>query len=137
MNRIILFLLLVIGGSAVAQKADDIIGEYHLKNKLDVRIFVKNNKYFGKIISLNGYNNNRIYDINNPNKEKRNDSLLGKVIIDNLEYNSNTNKWINGRIYAPEKGMYLNLKITETFEGGIEIVGSKYFFWKTMRWKRL
>ena len=120
-----------------AQRADDIIGKYRLPNKIDVEIFKQNGKYFGKIIKLNGFENGQKTDINNPEKSKQKDVLLAKVIIKNLEFDTNKKQWLNGTMYGAEKGLVFDLKITEFKKNEIEVVGSKYFFWKTLIWKRI
>ena len=120
-----------------AQRADEIIGKYHLPNKLDVEIFKDNGKYFGKIIALNDFKDGQTKDINNPEKSKQINSLIGEVIIKNLEYDKEKNEWINGKMYGPEKGIVFNLKITEIGQDEIEVVGSKYFFWRTLKWARI
>ncbi len=120
-----------------AQQADDVIGKYRLPNNLDVEIFKGNNKYLGKIVALNGYENGVTKDFKNPDKSKQNGPLLGKVIIENLEFDSDEKQWINGSMYGPEKGMVFNLKVTEIRDDEIEIVGSKYFFRRTLEWEKL
>ena len=135
--KLIIYLIFFVVGSSLAQKADDIIGEYHLPNKLDIEIYKSNGKYFGKIIALNGYEDGQIKDFRNPDDSKQTDLLLGKVIIKNLEFESEDKQWINGSMYGPEKGMNFDLKITEIREKEIEVVGSKYFFWHTIMWDRL
>ena len=123
--------------SSFAQQADDLIGKYRLPNDLDIKIYRNNDKYFGKIIALNEYENGVTKDYKNPDASKHNDLLLGKVIIKNLEFDTENKEWINGNMYGPEKGMIFNLKITEIGEKEIEVVGSKYFFWHTVKWKKL
>ena len=120
-----------------AQQADIIIGKYRLPNKLEIEIFETKGKYFGKIITLNGFENGQIKDINNPDRSKRNDSLLGKVIIKNLEYDQKEKKWIKGSMYGAEKGMDFDLKITEVRQNEIVVVGSKFIMWKTLEWIKL
>lgn len=121
----------------LAQKADDVIGEYHLPNNIDVEIFKQNNKYFGKIIKLNGFEDGQKTDIKNPDESKQNDLLLGKVIIKNLVFDSVEKQWINGTMYGAEKGLTFNFKITEFRGNEIEIVGSKFVFWKTLIWEKI
>ncbi len=138
MNKIIIIVaFLFLSLNIFAQKADDIIGKYHLPNKLDIEIYKKGNKYFGKVIALNGWENGQTKDYKNPDKAKRNEPLTGKTIIKNLEFDANEKEWINGEMYGPEKGMFLNLKITEIRKNEIEVVGSKYFFWKTLIWEKI
>ena len=123
--------------AAFGQQADQIIGKYHLPNDLDVEIFKDGGKYFGKIIALNNFEEGQQTDVNNPDKSKRNDSLIGMVIIKNLEYDPEKNEWINGSMYGPEKGMIFNLKVTEIRENEIEVVGSKFILWRTLTWKKI
>ena len=122
---------------AFGQQADVILGKYNLPNNLDIEIFKEGNKYFGKIIALNNYEDGQVTDINNPDKSKQNDSLVGMVIIKDLEYDPDENKWINGSMYGPEKGMVFNLKIIEVGKKEIKVVGSKYFIWRTLKWKKI
>ena len=77
-----------------AQQADLIVGKYSLPNKLDVEIFENSGKYFGRIIALNGFENGQLKDINNPDRSQRNDLLMGKLIIEDLEYDKDEKKWI-------------------------------------------
>lgn len=139
MERSVLIGIIMFLGSfiAAAQSADDIIGSYHLPNDLDVEIYKHNNKYYGKIISLNNFENGQVNDIHNPDKTKQGEPLLGKIIIQDLVYNSHDKKWINGKMYSPEKGMVLDFKIITIKQKEIEVVGSKYFFWKTLIWKKI
>ena len=101
------------------------------------RIFKDNGKYFGKIIALNNFKDGQIKDVNNPEESKQDEALIGKVIIQDLEYNSEKEQWLNGSMYGPEKGMVFNLKITEMREKEIEVVGSKYIMWRTLRWEKI
>ncbi len=133
----IIYLLFFVSVISFSQQADEIVGKYHLPNGLDIELFSKNNKYFGKIIALNDFEKGQIKDINNPEKSKRKDNLLGKVIIENLEHDSKEKKWINGIMYGPEKGMFFNLEIKENKKDAIVIEASKFIFWKTMEWEKL
>jgi len=123
--------------SLLALGADEIIGMYHLPNNLDIEIFKSGSKYFGKIIGLDGFNNGQRSDINNPDEALRGEPLIGKIIIKDLEFEPSENEWVDGSMYGPEKGLMFNLKITEVREHEIEVVGSKYFFWKKLTWERL
>ena len=136
-KTMLIALLLLFANTLFAQKADDIIGKYHLPNDLDIEIYKVGNEYHGKIIALNGYENGQITDIKNPDDAKHNTPLLGMVIIKNLVFDEDDKEWVNGEMYGPEKGMFFNLKITELREKEVEVVGSKYFFWHTLKWLRL
>ncbi|MCD4729224.1 MAG: DUF2147 domain-containing protein [Bacteroidales bacterium] len=135
--RLITYLIVFFTTYTFAQQADEIIGKYHLPNDLDVEIFKYNGKYFGEIIALNGYEDGQTNDIKNPDKSKHNEPLIGKVIINNLEFDKDEKEWVNGSMYGPEKGMIFNLKIIEIRLNEVEVVGSKFFFWKTIEWERL
>ena len=120
-----------------AQQADLIVGKYSLPNRLDVEIFENSGKYFGRIIALNGFENGQLKDINNPDRSQRNDLLMGKLIIEDLEYDKDEKKWINGSMYGAEKGLYFNLLIAEVRENEIAVVGSKFIMKKSLEWKKL
>jgi len=132
-----LLLFLFIVGSGFAQKADALIGKYRLPNKLDVEIFKENGKYYGKIIALRDFEEGQTTDINNPDQSKQNIALIGLQIINDLEYDIEENKWLNGKMYGPEKGMVFNLKVIEMKDNEIVVVGSKYVFWKTLVWEKI
>ena len=134
---ITLLLILFIMGSSMAQKSDELIGKYRLPNKLDVEIFKENGKYYGKIIALYDFEEGQTTDIHNSDKSKHNDPLIGMQIINDLEYDSQENRWINGSMYGPEKGMTFNLKIIEMRDHEIIVVGSKLIFWKTLVWEKI
>ncbi len=130
-------LILLFTSVLFAQEADIIVGKYRLPNKLDIEIFENSGKYFGKIIALNGFENGELNDIKNPDRSQRNDPLLGKVIIEDLEYDKAEKKWINGSMYGAEKGMYFNLLIAEVHANEISVVGSKFIIRKSVEWKKL
>ena len=129
--------ILFLTSFSFAQQADKIIGEYRLPNKLDVEIFKSREKYYGRIIALNGFEEGEKKDVKNPDKSKRKDVLVGQVIINNLEFDEDSKEWLNGTMYGPEKGMIFDLKVTEVKEDEIEVCGSKYFIRKSMSWKKL
>jgi len=137
MRNTILILIIFITTITFAQKADDIIGKYHLPNKLDVQVYKHKNKFYGKIIALNNFEDGQTTDINNDDKDKQNTPLIGMIIIKDLEYDSENKEWLNGKMYGPEKGMFFNLKVTELRDKEIEVVGSKYFFWHTLIWTKI
>lgn len=139
MKKQILLLILSVFSTAFifALDADAILGRYHLPNQLDIEIFKLEGKYFGKIVGLDGFDGGQQLDINNPEKALRTEPLLGKTIINNLEYDSSVNQWVDGSMYGPEKGLLFSLKITQIREYEIEVIGSKYLFWKKMTWEKL
>lgn len=117
--------------------ADKIIGKWILPDNIKIEMYKENNKFFGKIIDISEFNNGQTKDVKNPNKSKRDDELINKIIISDLEYDSNVQQWINGSIYAPQKGIELNLKINYAKENELEAEASKLFFWKSIVWVKL
>lgn len=135
MKIIYLMLLLFISTTLFAQQADDVIGKYHLPNGIDIKIYKVEDSYNGKIIALNEYPETK--DKKNPNKSKRKELLLGKVIIKNLKFDTDEKKWNKGKMYGPDKGINVNLEITASNNDEMTIVVSKFIFWKTLKWKRI
>lgn len=130
-------MLFLVTSYVLGQPGDAILGKYHLPNQLDIEIFKSNGKYAGKIIGLEGFNNGQTKDVHNPDKSNQEELLLGKIVIDGLEYEASKNQWVNGSMYGPEKGLIFNLKITGVNPTEIEVVASKYLFWKTLSWEKL
>ena len=135
--KLVLVFIIFFSSVTYAQKADEIIGKYRLPNKLDVEIYKQHEKYFGKIIALNGFEDGMKKDEKNPDKSKRKDVLTGKVIIQNLEYDKDSGEWLNGSMYGPEKGMIFDLKITDVSQNEAVVVGSKLIIKKTLVWKKI
>ena len=131
----LLIIALLFSLTFFAQQADDIVGKYHLPNNLDIEIFKDGNTFNGKIIALNNYPETK--DVKNSDKLKRDDLLLGKVIITNLKFDNDEKEWEKGKMYGPDKGITVNLEVTEYNDDEITIVGSKFVFWKTMKWKKI
>ncbi|HSH51070.1 MAG TPA: DUF2147 domain-containing protein [Bacteroidales bacterium] len=134
---ILLFTYTLVSFNTPYSKEDEIIGNWLLPDNLEVKIFKKNHKFYGKITDVQGFNDGQEKDIHNPDKSKRNDELLGKIIISGLKYDPDTEQWVNGTIYAPQKGFTLDLTIIKTDGKTLEAKGSKLFFNKTIIWKRL
>ena len=134
---VILLLFSLSSFKTIDDSADKIVGKWILPDNIKIEIFKKNNKFYGKIIDLTGFNDGQTKDIKNPDKDRRDDELIGKIIISDLEYDSNLKQWINGTIYAPQRGLELNLKINYAKENELEAEASKLFFWKSITWERL
>ena len=75
-------------------------------------------------------------DIHSPNESDQDEFLLGKVIINNLEYDQEENEWVDGTMYGPEKGLMFNLRISEIRQSEVVAVATKYFFRKTLTWEK-
>lgn len=137
MRLIITLILLFFATIIFAQKADDIVGKYRLPNKLDVEIFKHKDKYYGRIIALNGFEDGQTIDVKNSDKTKQKEKLVGKIIIKGLVFDEDEKQWLDGEIYGAEKGILLDLKVTAMHEKEIVVVGSKYLFWRTLVWEKI
>lgn len=134
---IMLLFLTSVSFTDPVNKADEILGNWLLPDNLEIEIFKKNNKYYGKITEVYGFKDGQEKDIHNPDQSKRNDDLMGKIIISDLQYDSEVDQWINGTIYAPQKGLTLNLTILNVDKKTLEARGSKLFLNKKIIWNRL
>ncbi len=135
MKIVLSFAFFLMVTATTAQNADSILGTYHLPNNLDVKIYKQGQKYYGKIIALTN-DKTGAKNIQGTDRIPQDRSLIGKVIIKDLEYDKDNNEWINGVMYAPGKDMYFNLKVTEVHPDYIVVVGSKFILRKTLVWKR-
>lgn len=129
--------------SALAQNsADDIIGVWLTggNEPARIQIYKSGEKYFGKIIWLKNpvENGKPRMDGNNPDKQKRNNPVIGLVILAGFRYDGE-DEWKGGDIYDPESGktyssyMYLKDKNTLKVRGyiGISLLG------RTETWTRI
>ncbi|MCE1189329.1 MAG: DUF2147 domain-containing protein [Ignavibacteria bacterium] len=89
-------------------KADDVIGNWQTSSKepAKVQIFKSEEKYYGKIFGiktpLNDKGNPKA-DINNPDKNKRSNPIVGLLILKDFKFDGK-NEWTEGTVYDPESG---------------------------------
>lgn len=93
----------------VLNAADDILGTYWNQEKdAKIRIFLaQNGKYSGKVEWMkepNDANGKPKKDVNNPNKDLRDNDRLGLVILKYFEYNEKEKIWEDGTVYDPKNG---------------------------------
>jgi uncharacterized protein (DUF2147 family) len=115
----------------------EIVGRYRLPNQLEIEIYPTEKGYTGKIVALNNFENGQTKDLNNRDKKEREKPLLGKVIIEELTYDADSEQWSGGTMYAPEKGMTVNLKVKSVNDSVAVAEGSKLLFKKTINWERI
>ena len=117
-------LLWLVNKKIIAQlKADDIVGIWLTPGKepAKIQIYKSGEKYFGKIIWLKfpGENGKPRIDSNNPDKTKRNNQIIGLMILNEFQFDGD-NEWEDGKIYDPESGKtyscYLSLKDKNTLK---------------------
>ncbi|MBI5856586.1 MAG: DUF2147 domain-containing protein [Sphingobacteriales bacterium] len=115
-------------------EADDITGIWLTggKQPAKIQIYKAGDRYYGKIIWLQypTENGKPRSDGSNPDKQKRNNPIIGLVILSNFRFDGE-DEWKGGDIYDPESGktyssyMYLLNKKTLRVRGyvGISLLG--------------
>ncbi len=133
--------LLLMALAAAQNKADDIVGLWLSSGKepAKVQIFKSGDKYYGKITWLqNPVKDGRPRtDANNPDKNKRNNPIIGLTILKNFSFDGD-DEWTGGTIYDPQNGktyscyLYMKDKNTLKLRGyiGISLLG------RTETWTR-
>ncbi len=115
-------------GLLVAQELNpkSILGNWAVQSEdAIVAIFVKDNKYFGKIIWLKTLLDNNgvvVKDSNNVDKKLRTKPALGLVILKDFEFTQN-NTWEGGTIYDPKNGKTYSCIIKVKNKSQLEIRG--------------
>ena len=81
--------------SLAQNSANDILG-YYMDSKREgiIKIFEKNNKYYGKLVWMNIPDRE---DYLNPDTTKRKEKILGQIIMKGLSFNG-TDCWEGGTI---------------------------------------
>jgi uncharacterized protein (DUF2147 family) len=135
--KIVSFFIIVCMFSFTAfsqNNADDIVGIWLTggKEPAKVQIYKAGEKYYGKIIWLKNptKDGKPLVDSNNPDKAKRNNSVIGLLILIGFKFDGD-DEWDGGDIYDPESGktyscyMYLKGKDTLKIRGyvGISLFG--------------
>ena len=143
-NKILIAIILILfsGISKAQENANDILGTWLTpgKDPAKVQIYKSVEKFYGKIIWLQNAtdNSNPKVDINNPDKTKRTNPLIGLVILRDFKFNDDE-EWRGGDIYDPESGktyssyMYLKDKNTLKLRGYVGIS----LFGRTETWTRV
>lgn len=115
----------------------EIVGRYRLPNHLEIEIYPTEKGYAGKIVALNNFEKGQTKDVNNPDKNDREKPLLGKVIFKGLTYDADSGQWNGGTMYAPEKGITVNLTVKSVNNSVAVAEGSKLLFKKTINWEKI
>jgi uncharacterized protein (DUF2147 family) len=119
---------LVIGHCFSQLPADKILGTYLTQDKSSkVEFYKSNNKYFGKIVWLKNPDNPKTNkpdtDTENPDPAKRNNPIMGLVLIQGISFHKNC--WDGGIIYDPTTGKTWDCSVS--FDGSnLKVKG----FWK-------
>lgn len=120
-------------------KGDLILGKWITDNgDSQIEFYQKEGKYYGKIIWLKEPlkpDGTAKTDIKNPNPAMRNRSILGLVIVSELEFKNG--QFVNGKIYSPKEGKTLDCAILSENNRELKITISKSLFSTSRIWKRL
>jgi len=135
---------------ARAQDADAIIGVWHTTpgtDSGDIRIFKRNNQYFGQVMSLAEPNwpaNDKMgmggkpkTDRHNPNPKLRDQPILGMELMSDFVY-VGKNVWEEGKVYDPLSGKTYKCKMILKSGNRLEVRGYIGFslFGRTVTWTR-
>ncbi len=151
MKKIILFLLICISSFIFAME-EDVLGHWITEkgksgNQLIVEIYKgEDGKINGLIKDMTiptyedgEYAGQEKMDLNNKDEKLKNRKLVGINFVYSFEYNSEKDKYENGKIYNPENGkeyhsyMKLNEDGTLTVKGSVDKGG---LFGKKQIWRR-
>lgn len=107
--------LFLLTGTAVANEADAILGEYYTDEEKDsiVEIYKDGDLYSGKIIWLKNPKNDDgtdKVDKENPDEARRNDPIIGLNLVKGFTYKGGS-KWADGTIYDPNNGKTYKCKM--------------------------
>lgn len=136
LNKVLTTLFLMIAAFQ-AQAQESIVGIWLTEEgNSKVEIYQKGDNYFGKIVWLEqstDKNGNPVTDRNNPNKDLQNRQLLGIDMLEDLQYRSG--KWY-GKLYAPMRGMKMDVVIVGLGKEKLELNVSHRGFTRKQTWTR-
>lgn len=141
MNVLLSIVLSLIGVISYSQNnADMILGRWKdCQDKATFEVYKQDNQYFAKIIGLTKPTNEKgemLLDGNNPYKALRKNTIMGLMVLTNLQYEANKNDWKGGTAYDPEKGIYANCRVVLASKDVLLIKASKYLVTETRKWNR-
>ena len=118
--------LLLIGGRAMADEADAIMGEWYTKDsKALVQVYKKDDVYNGKIVWLKEpkkEDGSEKLDTKNPDPSKQGDPIIGLNLVKGFVYKGK-NKWGDGTIYDPDNGKTYSCNITLMEDNTLKVRG--------------
>lgn len=120
--------------------AKDLTGLWITAQKATIVEFYKvGDKYNGKAVwsKQKDKSGKPLKDVNNPDRAKRNNPIVGTDLITGLTYNAKTDTYEGGRIYQPQTGKSFNCKVKlDKNKNAINITGGSGFISKTLTWTR-
>ena len=107
-------------------KADDIVGVWLTggKEPAKIQIYRSGDKFYGKIIWLQNptKDNKPRVDVNNPNKSKQSQPIVGLVILKAFIFDG-YDKWEDGTVYDPENGKTYSCNISLKDKNTLKVRG--------------
>jgi uncharacterized protein (DUF2147 family) len=106
-------------------------------NRAIIEIFEQGGKYHGKIVWLQKATDKQgkaRKDIQNPNKEKQSETLIGLTILKNFTFDKN--EFISGTVYDPDSGSTYNCKLWLIDNNTLKVRDYCGIFYMTFTWKR-
>lgn len=128
-----------INADSIITEADSIIGEWYTDARESIiKIYKKQNKYYGKIIRLkepNGPDGKPKLDKRNSDKKLRNRKIVGLNILTGMVHKKD-NIWANGKTYTPRRGKSFDCRLELVNPNKLEITVLVGMFSKTKVWIR-
>ncbi len=140
---LLIFTLLFSSNIAFADNvsADDVLGHWLVEEKTAVvEIKKKDNRYFGEIVWLKDLHTGKVkekLDVNNPDKDLQNRSLLGLKNTWEFKFDGD-DEWTDGNIYDPKSGKVYSAKMELEDSNTLELRGyvGVPLFGRTTTWSR-
>jgi uncharacterized protein (DUF2147 family) len=120
----------------------DITGYWLTANKATIIQFYKaGDVYQGKIVWTRNKDKNGkpLTDVNNPDKAKRKNQIVGTQMVSNLKYNAKTKYYEGGKAYLPQTGKTYNCKARLIKSGDameVTAMAGMSLMSKTLTWTR-
>ena len=120
----------------------DISGYWLTANKANIIQFYQvGNVYHGKIVWTRNKDKNGkpLTDVNNPDKTKRKNPIVGTQMVSNLRYNPRTRNYEGGKAYMPQTGKTYDCKAKLIKDNNSIEVTAMYgmsLMSKTLTWSR-
>ena len=130
-NPMILLIVLYLcfpGADALAQQVreEDLPGTWLTEDGTgEITVYRDGNRYFGRI---RGGTSEEQYDVHNPDKARRNDPLIGLVILKDLAYDGN-GTWTGGTVYDSRNGKTYSCNVRLLRRDKLRITGFIGFSW--------
>lgn len=135
MKYLILLIFTASSSIIIAQNSPDaIIGKWMAipQKNLIVEVFKYKNEYRGKIVWFNDNDDktkpmNTRLDEKNLNPALRKRKVLGLEVLENMVYNSKSNRWESGKIYDAKSGRIWNSSARIKKDTTLEVRGFWHF----------